>query len=280
MAWNVGWRPAAIVDHDVGVTDFRQLAVLGSSFAAGPGIPPILDRAAGRSANNYGRVVAERLGARLTDLSVSGATTETLLDHPQRVLIRKFPAQLSGLPADADLVMITAGGNDLDYIGSLTRSAIDGSMRSHWLIGRLARRRSRPTVGLPSEADAEQAITGLTAIVAAVRDRAPQARVLLVDYPTLIGADAVVGPDLPLSAEQRERVRRIGERLAAVFAAAATRSGAGLVAVSEPSHDHGIGSAEPWVNGFRPPPSDGSRFHPNAAGMRATAELIMEQLLR
>lgn len=54
---------------------FRHVAALGSSFAAGPGVAPIVDRRANRSGRNYAHLVAERLGARLTDLTVSGATT-------------------------------------------------------------------------------------------------------------------------------------------------------------------------------------------------------------
>ena len=260
------------------MSDYRRPALLGSSFAAGPGIAPILDRAAGRSARNYGRLVAERLGARLTDLSVSGATTETLLDQPQRVLIKKFSPQLDGLPADADLVMITAGGNDLDYIGTLSRLAVDGRLRSNRLLGRLVRRRQRPTVVLPSDEDAERAITGLVRVVTAVRDRAPGARILLVDYPILIGDDAGTGPELPIEPDQLGQARQLGERLITVFGTAAERSGAELVAVSAPGRDHGIGSARPWVNGFRTRSGDGDRFHPNAAGMRASADLIMERL--
>jgi lysophospholipase L1-like esterase len=50
----------------------------------------------------------------VADLTVSGATTATIVER-FRVLIRKLPPQLVGLPRDADLVTITAGGNDLRY---------------------------------------------------------------------------------------------------------------------------------------------------------------------
>src|SRR3954470_1574461 len=56
----------------------RRIAALGSSYAAGPGIEPVADRRAHRSARNYPQLLAERLGAALTDLTVSGATTETI----------------------------------------------------------------------------------------------------------------------------------------------------------------------------------------------------------
>jgi hypothetical protein len=75
--------------------NYRHVAALGSSFAAGPGIPPIVDRFALRSGRNYAHVLADRLGERLTDLTVSGATTTNILERPQRVLIRN-PASARG----------------------------------------------------------------------------------------------------------------------------------------------------------------------------------------
>ena len=64
--------------------DHRLIAALGSSFAAGPGIEPIVDAAASRSGRNYAHQLAERLGAELVDLTVSGATTANVLDTPQQ----------------------------------------------------------------------------------------------------------------------------------------------------------------------------------------------------
>ncbi len=94
-----------------------RMVALGSSFAAGPGIEPVVDRAAGRSGRNYAHLVATRLGASLVDATVSGATTETVLRARQRVGLRTFPPQIELVTADADLVTVTAGGNDLGYLG-------------------------------------------------------------------------------------------------------------------------------------------------------------------
>ena len=47
------------------------------------------------------------------------------------------------------------------------------------------------------------------------------------------------------------------------------------------SAQHGLGSAEPWVIGFSSPFSlikGVATFHPNAAGMRAVADAIVESL--
>jgi len=61
-------------------------------------------------------VLAERLDADLTDVTISGATTATILDTPQITVTGvRFPPQLRLLSESADLVTITAGGNDLGY---------------------------------------------------------------------------------------------------------------------------------------------------------------------
>ena len=98
---------------------YQLIAAMGSSFAAGPGIEPISDPTAVRSERNYPHQLAERLGARLVDLTVSGATTANILDTAQQMVSgHVYPPQIDGVPADADVVTITAGGNDLQFAGS------------------------------------------------------------------------------------------------------------------------------------------------------------------
>jgi hypothetical protein len=61
-----------------------RIASLGSSFAAGPEIPPQIEPlAAMRSGQNYPHLLAQRLNAELTDLSVSGATLLNITVEPQ-----------------------------------------------------------------------------------------------------------------------------------------------------------------------------------------------------
>jgi lysophospholipase L1-like esterase len=250
-------------------------AALGSSFAAGPGISPIIDQHAIRSGRNYPHVLAERLDADLTDVTISGATTATILDTPQMTVTGvRFPPQLHLLSESADLVTITAGGNDLGYVGSMLFAAWRHVQPDGPLTTMMA-----PQFGCgipaPTAKDVDQTAGGLVEIVERVRARAARARVLLVDYLTVIGVDTTPGSGIPFEPAEIEAFRVIQTALEKTYVAAAAQSGAELVAVSAISRDHALGATQPWIAPFLPDPTAtvGS-FHPNAAGMAAVATHI------
>lgn len=167
------------------MTQFRHVVALDSSFASGPAIEPVEHRAAQRSARNYPHLLAERVAAPLTDLTVSGATTSTVLDKPQHVLGRRPPPQLSGLPADTDLVTITVGGNDLHYSASTLRFGLSGRFAARAVGRPLAALLARGVVLQPSADDVERVASNLARVVHGVHRRASNARVVLVDYLTV-----------------------------------------------------------------------------------------------
>ena len=255
---------------------YRRVVALGSSFAAGPGIPPVLDAAAGRSGANYPHLLADAFGAELTDLTVSGATVATILDQPQRVARSTYPPQITGVPEDADLVTVTVGGNDLGYLATMLRLAWANHLRNRWLTRPLGRRLGQGAVPVR---DPDVVVDGLRGIVEAVRTRAPGARVVLVDYLTVLEENTVLGPEAPFTPAQRTALRALGRRVCGAFAMAAQATGADLVAASELSAGHGVGTAQPWVNGFAANPRRvPSTFHPNADGMRAVADELVRRL--
>jgi lysophospholipase L1-like esterase len=256
-----------------------RYVALGSSFAAGPGIEPIVDKPARRSGANYPRLVAGELGLDLVDVTYSGATTANLLDTPQDAA----PPQLEAVGPGTALVTITAGGNDLEYVGTFLRGSMLNTLaKPATLLGRRVANRIRARVSYLKDDAAYQAVTdSLVTVVERVRDRAPSARVLLVDYLTLVGPSTRPRLDVPLNEEQLPSIALMAEGLAAAFAKAAATTGADLITASAASRDHGIGSADPWTTGFslRPPALGGFvPYHPNAAGMRAVADLIVRTL--
>jgi lysophospholipase L1-like esterase len=263
------------------VPTYQLIAALGSSFAAGPGIEPVAEASALRSGKNYPHQLAERLGARLVDLTVSGAATANLVDTPQQMASGVvFPPQIDGVPADADVVTITAGGNDLHFAGAMLYVASVRLEPRSPMVAMLA-----PLfpdgIPLPTEHAVEQATAGLVRAIGKARLKAPAARVLLVDYLTVLGEGS--GPATPFSAEELGRLLFIQGAIGQVFADAASRTGAELVLASSLSAGHALGSPEPWVQPFNQVTAQnvaslreamvrtGASFHPNEAGMTAIA---------
>jgi hypothetical protein len=257
----------------------RLIAALGSSFAAGPGLEPVVDKVAMRSGANYAHLVADALSAELIDLTVSGATTENILDTPQVTMAGiEYPPQIAGLPPDADLVMITAGGNDLQFIGSMLFAAWCKAEPDGLITQMLANMFEE---GIPeiSRADMRATADGLVRIVAAVRERASMARIVLVDYLTVVTERTPTGNGASFTVAELSALLRIQRSLAGAYRIAAARSGAELLAVSEVSRDHGVGSSHPWISGFQ---SDADKtmgsFHPNYRGMQAVSDELVRML--
>jgi lysophospholipase L1-like esterase len=246
-----------------------RYVALGSSMAAGPGIKPTAPGApfgSGRSARNYAHLVGEQLRLDLVDVTFSGATTAHVLNERQR----SAPPQIDTLDGSEELVTITIGGNDVGYVPLLMGAALPPLVRRLPSIRELLDRGAR-----------EKALDGighaLRLVGAAVRQRAPRARVMFVDYLTLLPAAGVAAA--PLSPEHAELGRFVAARLEDATAAAAQATGCDVVRAGQASREHHPWSTQPWTVGagwplpWRPAP-----FHPNAAGMRAVADLILEQV--
>lgn len=199
-----------------------HLASLGSSFAAGPGILPIADEVAGRSAANYAALLAKHISATsFTDLTVSGATLLNITSQPQIVDVDNahgghpvtFPPQLTQLPPDADVVLVLGGGNDIGYIGNFF---VDAARELPYL---------RDAMGLPKgstpddvpdlpppdddrlfQTDPLRALALRYAeVLDAIHDRVPAAHVLVVEYLAMLGPHTRPHVDVPFSREQIAR---------------------------------------------------------------------------
>ncbi|WP_405536148.1 SGNH/GDSL hydrolase family protein [Streptomyces sp. NBC_00075] len=239
---------------------------LGSSFAAGPSIPPLQSSsgaaACSRSSNNYASIVARDTGANLTDVTCSGATTANILTTNQG----SQPPQINAVNSGTDLVTITIGGNDVNYLGStVTYSCQNSGGTNCGTVSQAAINTALGTVGQKIEN-----------VVNAVKARAPQARILLVSYSTLL-PDTGGCTGVPLTADQRTFERTVASRLAQAYIDTANRTGAPLVRFATASHGHDACAATPWVEKYKPA-SGRTTYHPNEAGMRAAASLVKSAL--
>ncbi|WP_418004746.1 SGNH/GDSL hydrolase family protein [Mycobacterium sp. PDNC021] len=250
-----------------------RYVALGSSMAAGPGIAPGAPGApkrSGRSAVNYPRLVAAHLGYDLVDVTFSGATTAHVLSE------RQFgePPQVDALDGTESLVTITIGGNDAGYVPMLGAACLPRFLRSVPVAGGLLRGLLDPTA---RDQALDVVAESLKTVGREVRRRAPQARVLFVDYLTLLPPAGVPAP--PIGATEADLGRHVAARLAELTAAAAADTGCELVRAADASRDHHAWSADPWTTAFHLPlPGRVAPLHPNAAGMRAVARMVIERV--
>lgn len=254
-----------------------KYVAMGSSYAAGPGIQSYYEdppAPCARSTGNYAHLLASRKGLALTDVSCSGATTAHLTGPRTVPEGSAIPPQLDALTPDTRLVTITIGGNDLSYIGRLVSASCAGLAEQTETPGKC-------TAIPPPPNDERYAALAkqMDFIAKEVRRRAPSARLVLVDYLTILPVTGLCAAT-PLSAEEADADREIATVLAAITAKAAKDNGADILKASELSARHDACSAEPWMNGYPRPdaPIAGAAYHPNAKGMTAIADAL-EQLL-
>lgn len=252
-----------------------KIAAFGSSFAAGPGIQPQVNRSARRSGNNYAHMLAERLGAELTDMTVSGATLKNVLSEPQTLFGTRFEPQLEGLPHDVDVVTITAGGNDLKYIGLVIEKTFQATYIGRMLSYLLPK-------GEPADIFTEEEVAQrFIAIIDRIHEVSPGCRIFLVEYLTLFGSHTRPGVDVALDESQILVARNLATTLQNGYRLAVeARPACKLIPVAEASWEHDIGSEEPWVEGFslKMVLTGKIPFHPNQKGMEAVADILYLEL--
>jgi lysophospholipase L1-like esterase len=254
----------------------KRYVALGSSMAAGPGIRPRAAGApwwSGRSARNYPHLVAERLNLELVDVTFSGATTaHVLADHQ-----RGEPAQITALDGSESLVTVTIGGNDVGYVPLLIAASLPRCARRLPVLGgRISELLDRDTRDRALAA----VFDSLCSVGAALRQRAAGARVFFVDYLTILPPAGAPAP--PFSEADADLGRHVAATLERLNADAATETGCEVIRAAAASLQHHAWSAEPWTTPPAPYgvplPGRPAPLHPNSAGMRAVAELVVNQL--
>ncbi len=255
---------------------YPTYVAIGDSFTAAPLAGPTADQRCLRSAQNYPAQVAEALGAELTDVSCTGADTASLIGS-QRVLGGGVvPPQLDALQPDTSLVTIGIGGNDFGIYSTLTgtcpRAAAqdrDGSP-------------CRDALGRDGVAELEANIRTvgdrLVAVVEGVRQRAPEAEVVVVGYPEIVPADATCPELLPLAEGDHPFAARMARLLAQVQERAAERADVAYVDTYAASDGHDVCSEDPWVNGRVTSAATALAYHPLKVEQEAVAGLVLEKL--
>lgn len=257
----------------------QRYVALGDSYAAGPLVPIPTGEPAGclRSNHNYPAVVAESLGvADFHDVSCSGATTENITG-PQSVTLGTNPPQLDALASDTQLVTLSIGGNDIGFADIITECATRSPLqptgsacKDHYTAG--------GTDQLAQEID--EAAPKVAGVLAAIDERSPDARVLLVGYPAIL-PDEGPGcfPVVPFSPGDVEYLREVEKELNAMLADEAAAAGTDFVDTYTPSigHDACQPPGTKWVEGLVPT-APAAPVHPNALGMKKIGGMVVGAL--
>ncbi|MFL5846735.1 MAG: SGNH/GDSL hydrolase family protein [Solirubrobacteraceae bacterium] len=256
--WQAG-LPAGLPACAVDAPPLHWVA-MGDSYAAGQGANDYMTGSGDcrRSNNSYWALLQLKLKTGFQTapsdfVACSGAKTDGVLDH-----------QLGRLDRDTGVVTISIGGNDLGFStvlkncvkprGTTCKEAID----SHF----------EPT-------DLRALESKLDGVYRAIRNRAPNAKVLVLGYPELVPRDHVDGCGA-ISDDDAPRLQRAATLVNNVIRGTVGKRPdfrfIGLVKTFL-GHPACNDDAADWINGVVPTDSLES-FHPNESGHRAIASLL------
>ncbi|WP_406333141.1 SGNH/GDSL hydrolase family protein [Streptomyces zaomyceticus] len=264
-AAGLGAGPAAAA----GTAPDRYVA-LGDSFASGAGVPDQADADCMRSSRNYPALVNAALApAAHEDVTCGGATTV----HMTSAQNASAPPQLDALSADTDLVTLTIGGNDVGFADIIVRCVTLGAFN---LAGSPCKSSYAWTGTDRLAATVDATAPKIAAAIDGIRQRAPQARILVTGYPAILPDNGTNCPWVATIAKgDAPWLRDTHKRLNTVIATQAAARGAVYVDTYTKSIGHdvckpaGTRWMEPLITNAAAP------FHPNAAGERAMADAVL-----
>ncbi|AWB80947.1 SGNH/GDSL hydrolase family protein [Corynebacterium yudongzhengii] len=239
-------------------------AAMGSTASETTGPGPCV-----RSVDNYPAGVLALDNVEGVDESCSGARTEHVLGE-WHIGGEVIPPQIDALGPDTSLVTLSIGGNDISF-----SSLVDCFIGS-FSAGEPTRCRGQMQAMVDEELAALPA--ELDAVHAAIRERSPEARVLVTGYVPLV-AEGEQCADVPLLSEDDQAwIVDLTAQLNETVAAAAKRHDAEFVLpTTAAEHTACAEPAERWVDFFGAN-TGAYPMHPTPAGQRAMAAKIAERL--
>jgi lysophospholipase L1-like esterase len=216
---------------------------LGDSYSSGTGTRSYLadGTTCQRSVYAYPSLIASARGYALNFRACSGAKIADVTNN-----------QLSALSASTSYVTISVGGNDAGFSSVLTTCA-----QPSWL--------SNCNAAIDkAQAYINNTMPGaLTALYAAIRTRAPSAKVVVVGYPRIFN-----GTDCHLltwfSGSEMTRLNQTADLIDSRTATAATGAGFSFRNPVSRFVGHAVCDSPAWLNNLSNPVSES--FHPNRAG--------------
>ncbi|MCX6399078.1 MAG: SGNH/GDSL hydrolase family protein [Propionibacteriales bacterium] len=248
-----------------------RYVALGDSFTSAPGVGDSTGPVACfRTDGNYPHLLADRLGLQLTDVSCAGATSRDLRSPQRGADVRP---QLDAVTPETDLVSLSIGANDAGLFGALATQCAGlgtfgegGQPQGASCTG--SDRFAESRLGVELSALARETVRS----VRAIRQRAPEAKVVVVGYPQLVPESGTCEV-LPVAAADVPFVREVNRRLADALERGARAAGVEYVDMWAASAGHDACGAEPWVAGLRPV-GPGAPLHPYPAHQSAVADAL------
>lgn len=246
-----------------------KYVALGDSFAAAPLVQPVdgTNLACLRSLADYPHVAARALGARLTDVSCSGAKVGNLTAYQLLT-----PPQFRSVPADADVVSLTIGGNDVDLVATAL-SCINVLPEPQ---GKSCA--DKYTAGGSDQVEQKIAAWAPTfgAALDELRTRAPRARIVVVGYGRYIWPGGCFGTQ-PIWARDADYLQAKVSSLNTALRSQALAHGATYLDTTAVTTGHDVcaAPADRYIEGLLPA-SAAAPIHPNAAGSRAIGTALAD----
>ncbi|WP_344785631.1 SGNH/GDSL hydrolase family protein [Gordonia caeni] len=262
LALSFGWAAPAAAMPDPGPRGAEYVS-LGDSFVASGSMSTATGEACGQATDNVGRLVAQRMrGVSFADWACGGADTADFTE-----VTDKGP-QIRGLSEKTKYVSISIGGNDENLFGGVVQDCLVGALCTE--------QHTRAALDKLDRLGPK-----LDRVYAAVRESAPNAKVVVLGYLRLLPdtpagcfADVVTGPSVVRFAN------RLQAGLNGTIAEAAERAGFTMVNQEPPA---GRSMCAPdgrrYVSLTGVGPRDaGVPIHPTLAGRKYTARLIADAL--
>ncbi|MGW5052961.1 SGNH/GDSL hydrolase family protein [Actinokineospora sp. NPDC004072] len=247
---------------------YHRYVALGDSFAAVGTLTAIRTDPIGcaRAADNYPAGVAARIKPeQFVDVSCGGAQIPDLTS-PQDVLGGPNPPQFDALTRDTDLVTVSIGGNDVGF-GEIITTCSRLSVTNPF--------------GAPCKAhfgdELDQRIAALgpriAEVVAQIRERSPEARIVVVGYLRILPPRGGCWPVVPIAYGDVPHFAGIQDLLNDTIGRYATQAGATFVNPGVTTgHDVCQLPHVKWVEGIIPT-SPSVPVHPNARGQAHVASI-------
>jgi len=258
-----------------------SFVALGDSFTAVAGTGPFTDPTfCARSTHDYPRLVAEKMHlTSFADVSCGGASP---LNLTQAQVVSGVNGtgtnqpQLDALSTDTTLVTVgiglnaTANGIPISYLATELcgpKNVNDTKCTAYQQVA------DSDWAGVIDDMG-DQVADGIKKI----RQRAPDARIVLVGYPRVLPDQGACTKQVPLPGLALKRLRTTLRLTDHVLRKAAADEDADYIDMYTASAGHDACSADPWVNGYRDVKGKAYAYHPFASYHRAVAEKIVALL--